>query len=57
MNDGRDLHGWKRPARPAAVRCSACRRPFAAGYLPAPEPDGALVCRDCRTNHGHDDRG
>lgn len=32
-------------ARASSQRCRDCRRPFAAGHLPA---DGTLVCRDCR---------
>lgn len=43
-----------RPARPNAdrLKCTCCKRTFAAGHVPAPEVTGPyigrLICRDCR---------
>lgn len=44
---------WEyQPPRSSGIRCSVCRRPFAAGAVPPSTADnrGLLVkvCRDCR---------
>lgn len=55
--DGPDHHVFGdydfKPARSSGVRCSVCRRPFAAGTVPESEfRRGYLVkvCRDCRAD-------